>query len=210
MNAIIKKNLGVFLLTGLIVLLYAGCSKEELTPGTANLDVSLKSSGTLEKSTAVYQEVNLDIQQVYYHASSGSAAGSGWFELETNAGIIDLLEDSIEKDTLLAFDSVLEAQIISQIRLVLGEQNTVKKDGQIYTLVIPSGQTSGIKVQVHAELEAGKSYLVQLDVNVEESILETGNGTFKFKPVIGGTVIEQEEAGKGIHQTASSPETGEE
>ena len=192
MNSIFKKNLGVFMLIGLIALLGSGCSKDDVAPATASLNVFLKSSGSIVKSTAVFQEVNLDIQQVFYHASMGSSGSGGWFEMETNAGVIDLLKDSMEKDTLLAFDPVMQAQTISQIRLVLGDQNSVKKDGQTYALQTPSGQTSGIKVQVHAQLEPGNSYKVRLDLNVDESILQTGNGTFKLKPVIESTVIMEE------------------
>ena len=206
MNAIIKKTPRIFLLAGLIVMLFASCSKEELTPGAAELNVSLKSSLAPEKSINTYQEVNLDIQQVYYHASSDSGATSGWFELETNAGIIDLLEDSMGKDTLLAFDSLVQTQTISQIRLVLGEQNTVKVDNQIHNRQTPSGQTSGIKVQVHAQLEAGKSYRIQLDFDVDRSILKTGNGKYKLKPVISATVIEEEESGHVHDLSVSSPE----
>ncbi len=208
MNAIFKKCLGVPFVFSLTLLLFSGCSKEEATPGTASLDVFFKSSFGPEKSTAGIQEVNLDIQQVFYHASMGSSGSGGWFEMETNAGVIDLLKDSMEKDTLLAFDPVMHAQTISQIRLVLGDQNTVKVDGETHDLQTPSGQTSGIKVQVHALLEAGKNYRIQLDFDVYRSVLQTGNGKYKLIPVINATVIEEEGPGHVQDLSVSSPETG--
>lgn len=192
MKTFLKKNLGSFFLFSFIILLSTGCNKEnDDNAGSANFNVFLKSTLSAEKSTAAYEQVNIDIQKVYVHTSTDSAETTGWFELETNSGVIDLLKDSQEKDTLLAFDSVMHVQTISQIRLVLGNANSVVKDGQSHDLETPSGQTSGIKVQVHADLEAKKSYKVRLDFNVYESILETGNGKFKMKPVIEATVIEE-------------------
>jgi len=192
MKTYLKNTLGSFFLFSFIILLSTGCNKDnDDNAGNANFNVFLKSTLSKEKASAVYQEVNIDIQKVYVHTSTDSAATTGWFELETTSGVIDLLKDSAEKDTLLAFDSVMQVQTISQIRLVLGNVNSVVKDGQSHDLETPSGQTSGIKVQVHAELEAKKSYKVRLDFDVYESILETGNGKFKMKPVIDATVIEE-------------------
>jgi hypothetical protein len=184
-----------FLLTPIVLfsflfVLSSSCNKaDDDTMGTANLSVHLKTSERFKASS--YQAINLDIQQVYYHNSTDSAATTGWFALETHSGIYDLLKDSQALDTLLAFDSSLQVQTISQIRLVLGDGNSVKKEGQVYPLKTPSGQSSGIKMQVHAELEAGKNYKMYIDINVDKSILETGNGTIKMKPVINTTIIEQ-------------------
>jgi hypothetical protein len=192
MSAKVKRSLGYAMLIAFVFVTLTACNKDEdSSTGTANLNVFLKSTISQEKSIMAYEQVNLDIQDVYYHASTDSAETSGWQHLETNTGIIDLLKDTAEKDTLLAFDSVLQVQTISQIRLVLGSQNSVVKDGESYNLETPSGQTSGIKVQVHAELEAEKSYKILLDFDVYESVLETGNGKFKLKPVIEATVEEQ-------------------
>ena len=192
MKTYIKNTLGSFFLISFIILLSTGCNKDnDDNTGNANFNVFLKSTLSKEKASAAFEEVNIDIQKVYVHTSTDSAATTGWFELETTSGVIDLLKDSAEKDTLLAFDSVMQVQTISQIRLVLGNANSVVKDGQSHDLETPSGQTSGIKVQVHAELEAKKSYKVRLDFDVYESILETGNGKFKMKPVIEATVIEE-------------------
>ena len=177
------------ILFSFLLVFSSSCNKaDDDNVGTANLSVHLKSSEHFKASS--YQAVNLDIQQVYYHNSTDSGATSGWFELETNSGIYDLLKDSQALDTLLAFDSSLKVQTISQIRIVLGEENSVLKGGQTYALETPSAQSSGIKVQVHAELMAGKDYKMYMNINMDKSILETGNGTVKLKPVIDATVIE--------------------
>jgi len=75
--------------------------------------------------------------------------------------------------------------------LVLGENNTIGVDGEIYDLETPRAQTSGLKIQIHAELEADQSYKILLDFDADNSIIETGNGKYKLKPVINASVIEE-------------------
>jgi len=182
----------VFALT-IPLIIFSACNKddddENTNPvtGTADFNVNLKS--TVAKST--YDSILIDIETVSIHTSSDSAENSGWFELETNGGIYDLLDYDSGNDTLIAFDSVLQTQTVSQIRLILGENNTIGVDGEIYDLETPSGQTSGLKIQVHAELEADKSYKILLDFDADNSIIETGNGKYKLKPVIDASVIEE-------------------
>lgn len=174
--------------------IFSACNKdneetenENPVVGTTDFNVSLKS--TVAKST--YDSILIDIQAISIHTSSDSAENSGWFELETNVGIYDLLDYDAGNDTLIAFDSVLQTQTVSQIRLILGENNTIGVDGEIYDLETPSAQTSGLKIQVHAELEADKSYKILLDFDADNSIIETGNGKYKLKPVIDTSVIEE-------------------
>ena len=175
------------------VFIFSGCNKdddnenENPSTGTADFNVSLKS--TTAKST--YDSILIDIQAISIHTSTDSAETSGWFELETNGGIYDLLDYTAGNDTLIAFDSVLQTQTVSQIRLILGENNTIVDDGETYDLETPSAQTSGLKIQVHAELQADMSYKVLLNFDADNSIIKTGNGKYKLKPVIEASVIEQ-------------------
>lgn len=155
--------------------------------GTADFNVSLES--TTSKST--YDAIYIDIQKVSIHTSSDSAEASGWFELEANQGIYDLLDYDAGNDTIIGFDSLLQVQTVSQIRLVLGENNTIVVEGDTFDLETPSAQTAGLKIQVHAELEPDVSYKVVLDFDADQSILETGNEKYKLKPTINTTIIEE-------------------
>ena len=179
------------LLLSVISIVFFGCKKdEEENPptGTADFNVSLENSSA--KQTATYESVFIDIQNVSIHTSSDTASNSGWFDLETNSGIYDLLDYASGNDTLIGFDSVLNVQTISQIRLLLGNNNTIVDGGETYDLETPSAQTSGLKIQVHAELKPNISYKVVLDFDSEKSIIKTGNNKYKLKPVINATLVE--------------------
>lgn len=189
----LSKFLTVIFITFLSsTIILSSCSdddKEDIQPvtGTAEFDVALKSSNSKNTYDAIY----LDIQKVSIHTSSDTAESSGWFELETNIGIYDLLDYESGNDTIIAFDSLLQVQTISQIRLILGDNNTIIDDGVTYDLETPSAQTSGLKLQVHAELEPDKSYKLLLNFDADNSINKTGNGKYKLKPVINTTIIEE-------------------
>ncbi len=187
----IKRNtltsIVIVALFSIFILAQSSCKKDDDdTTGTADFKVSLKSTSS---SRSTYDSINIDIQKISIHTSTDTASTSGWFELETNVGIYDLLDYSSGNDTILALDSLLEVQTISQIRLILGSNNTIVDDGVSYELETPSGQTSGIKVQIHTELQPNMTYKVVLDFDPDASINKTGNGTYKLKPVINATVV---------------------
>jgi len=175
-----------FLLFILFISFNTGCKKDD-NNGTADFKVSLKSSSSLRSS---YESVNIDIQRVSIHTSTDETQTSGWFDLDVNPGIYDLLDYEAGNDTIIAFDPLLQVQTVSQIRLILGSQNTVVESGETYDLETPSGQTSGIKIQVHAELQADVGYKVVLAFDPDKSIVKTGNGKYQLKPVIKATVIQ--------------------
>jgi hypothetical protein len=177
----------IFVLTA-FVLFQTSCNKDDDLPdGTADFSVSMESSTTVRSN---YEAVNIDIQNVSIHISADTNETSGWDDLETNTGIYDLLDFAAGNDTIIALDSVLQVQTVSQIRLLLGENNTVVENGVTYDLDTPSAQTSGLKIQVHAPLEPNKIYKVVLDFDADQSIIKTGNDKYKLKPVINATLVE--------------------
>lgn len=129
-----------------------------------------------------YQEVNIDVQDVQVHVSEGEQA-NGWQSLEINKGVYNLLELTNGLDTLLGTIEI-PAGKISQIRLILGENNSVKINDIETDLFTPSGQQSGLKINVNAVLTDGITYSILLDFDVARSIVRRGNGTYGLKPVI--------------------------
>ena len=172
------------------ILSQTGCKKDDGnndSQGTADFSVSLK---TTNSSRSTYESVNIDIQKVSIHTSTNEDETSGWFELETNTGVYDLLDYEAGNDTIIALDPVLQVQTVSQIRLILGDNNTVAENGETYDLDTPSAQTSGLKIQIHAPLQPNVSYKVVLDFDADQSIIKTGNDKYKLQPVIRANLVQ--------------------
>jgi len=143
-----------------------------------------------------YQQVNIDVQGVEIHADDGNQQ-NGWKSLDIKKGVYNLLELTNGLDTLLGTLEMPYGKI-SQLRLKLGENNTLKVNNQTVNLNVPSGQQSGLKLQVHQTLEEGITYKILLDFDVARSIVVTGNSSYKLKPVIRTITEAQNGAIKGV------------
>ena len=124
-----------------------------------------------------YQEVNIDVLSVRI------IINDSLIDLPTNKGIYNILDFTNGKDTLLV-EYDIPAGYLSQIRLVLGNENSILRDGLIHELKTPSAQQSGLKLNVHENIHPGMSYAYVLDFEAERSIIRTGNGKHLLKPVI--------------------------
>lgn len=100
-------------------------------------------------------------------------------------GLYNLLDLTNGKDTILA-DAEIPAGRISQIRLLLGDNNyIITKTGQKINLTTPSAQQSGLKVQIQQDVTGGILYRLVLDFDAAKSIVKAGNsGQYLLKPVL--------------------------
>lgn len=173
-----KKIGNIILILTAIILGFGSCSDDD---GNAKSKFNIR----LTDAPGDYAEVNIEIKNVQIHTSNGDDE-SGWKNLGIiNPGVYNLLDFVNGKDTLLASDE-LSAGKVSQIRLVLGENNSLKlKDGTVVNgLKVPSGQQSGIKLLVNAEIKEGVAYNLILDFDAGKSIVQKGNGNYSLKPTI--------------------------
>lgn len=166
------KLLEGFVFAGVVALLSA-CESDEKT---ARVEF------WLTDAPGDYQEVNVEVEGIEIH-SDETDNGNGWKKIKVDTRVINLLDLTNGKDTLLG-SIELPAGKISQIRLKLGNDNTLKVNGQWHDLTIPSGSQSGLKLQVHETFVEGITYKVLLDFDVARSIVLTGSNQYKLKPVL--------------------------
>jgi hypothetical protein len=156
----------------------AGSCNKSANGGTGHLQVMLTDG------PADYDAVNIDVQRVEVNVSSDTGASSGWQAVNVlRPGIYNLLKFSNGIDTLLA-SADLPAGNLSQMRLVLGDNNSVVINGQSYPMKTPSAQQSGLKFNIHSQLTAGIVYRLWIDFDANRSVVSTGNGGYLLKPVI--------------------------
>jgi hypothetical protein len=148
-----------------------------------------------------YEEVNVDIQGIEIHADGSTT--NGWKSLNVQKGVYNLLELSNGIDTLLTATE-LPAGRISQIRLILGDDNSIKIDGEEIALATPSAQQSGLKLNVHADLMEGVTYKILLDFVAARSIVQKGSSDYILKPVIRSITEATSGAIKGVVSPAES------
>ena len=112
---------------------------------------------------------------------------SSFVDLDTDfPGRYDLIQLTAGADTLIG-TSPLSVGELTEIRLILGDDNEVKCDGQFFPLNTPSAQQSGLKIKFDepVTLEEGREYTLTLDFDAGRSVVRAGNsGRFNLRPVI--------------------------
>ncbi|MNK67754.1 hypothetical protein D3C87_870980 [compost metagenome] len=171
----------IFLLASLSTLLLASCSSSDSNDGSQTSKVSVR----MTDAPGDYDQVNVEVLDVKIKSTSETGE-DGWVSIgNIKPGIYNLLDLTGGVNVLLA-DNEVPSGYLGQMRLILGDKNTVVKDGVTYPLKTPSAQQSGLKLKINQTLTAGATYDFLLDFDVEHSIVvEAGNsGNFNLHPVI--------------------------
>lgn len=166
-----KKIIFSFAFLGILTsFLFVACNKENET-------TRLKIRLTDNPFDA--EEVNVDIREVRVNFKDDE---NGWQTLDTEQGIYNLLGLQNGIDTLLA-EGDLPSSHVSEIRFVLGDDNTIKINGEVFPMTVPSGSESGLKLKINKSLHgAVDSILVDFDAAL--SVHQTGTGEYHLKPVL--------------------------
>jgi len=165
------------LLSTSLVVIFSSCSKSDDDANTATGKATVNVHMT--DGPADYDAIYLDVQSVEL-----TMEGTNPVVLTPiRPGLYDILRFRNGLDTLLMRAEV-PAGKVGQIRLVLGNNNSIVVDGQSYPLSTPSGQTSGVKLNLNQTFAANGAYDIWIDFDAAKSILQTGNGSYKLKPVV--------------------------
>ena len=171
---------------------FTSCSSDDSREESAGFSVKLVDA------PGDYQSVMVDVQGIEI-IIDGEAHEFAALE----PGVYDLLELTGGISAMLV-ETVVPAGKLSQIRLILGENNSVITagadgvEGEEILLNTPSAQESGLKLNVHQDLEPGLLYEFILDFNVDKSIVETNDGGLNLKPVISASLEAQSGAIAGV------------
>ena len=159
----------------LIALVFAtGCNKKNDTPSGGTTPLKIR----MMDAPGNFTQVNIDITSVVCKVNDGAD-----ITLNVIPGIYNLLTFVNGLDTMIASASV-PSGTLSQVRLILGPNNSVMVDGNLHPLETPSAMQSGLKLNVHNTLIPGVEYILLLDFDANQSIVLKGNGEYQLKPVI--------------------------
>lgn len=169
-----------FFIIALLALFFTACNDNDDSNQTARMMVRMTDA------PGDYDEVNIDVQDIMIKTSTDTGE-EGWESIVSDdfvPGVYNLLDLTGGVSLLLA-DNVVPAGELGQIRLVLGENNTLVKGDEVIDLSTPSAMQSGLKLMVNQTLQAGATYEFVLDFDVSKSIVTAGtSGSFNLKPVI--------------------------
>ena len=180
------------MLSGVAIL--SGCGGGDSTSSTGTLSVAMT-----DAPACGYDNVFVTVEKVRVHESTDAEEGDGgWHEIvvdPANKGI-DLL--TLTNGALLELgETVLPAGTYTQMRLVLASNavtpmaNTVvPTGGSEVELTTPSGQQTGLKMNLNVTVEPDKVARVVIDFDACKSVVKAGNsGQYLLKPVLSATTV---------------------
>lgn len=88
-----------------------------------------------DHQTPVFDSVFIDLQRLEVKLEDDSLPNGGWVNLSINSGVYNILRFRNGLDTLFATGTIPTARI-KKIRLTLGTQNSVMKNGQRFPLQV--------------------------------------------------------------------------
>ncbi|HQU74423.1 MAG: DUF4382 domain-containing protein [Calditrichaeota bacterium] len=169
-----KRFIIPFLLSLIFAGLMAGCNQQEEplggAPETATLNLLLTDApGDYDAILITFSQISANLD-------------SNWITFLDTPRTVDLLAWQNGR-TLLVGSEDIPAGRLHQVRLLVDSARVVV-DGVSYNLEVPSGAQTGLKLNVQSDIPADAIYELVLDFDAGRSVLRTGNGRYKLKPVI--------------------------
>lgn len=184
---------------GLLAFMAVSCGDDINFTGPENQNAHMKVN--LTDAPANYQQVNIDVQGLRVHftpSGNDTVSSEGkWIDLPVEPTQVNLLELTNGVDTLLS-SADLDPGTYRELRLILGDDNTVMVDSMMHNLKVPSGQQSGYKIKFQTDLEAGDDIDVTVDFDASRSVHKAGNsGKYILRPVLKAFVESGDEVTTG-------------
>ena len=192
-----KKNFIIILVLLILMVFASGCinilptlEEDSITPGKGKLEIYLTDSFEKYKAndSENYLEVNITISRIEAHIAGVDEEAEGewivlkeWAEGEEPQFDLITLQDVSE----LLVDGSFDAGKYTQLRLFISEVSVLVEGGASEEPVeIPSVYQTGIKLIHPFEIVDGEETVLTIDFDAEKSVVKTGNGEYKLKPVV--------------------------
>lgn len=176
MNNLTKLRL-VLLLS--IVTLFFNCSGDSVETMDPQQPINL--SVTLESSMANYDALNVEIADVLLKTKDNGSAPDCWISLNANnVGTVNLMDLTNGSDLLLVSDLPVKVGEIYEVKLVLGNNNSVVINGDTFKVSAPENHQTGLSVPSTHFLNGGNNYTIHLTVNTQDAIIENTVNDYKY------------------------------
>lgn len=191
-----KKYFVILFLLALAIFI-SGCigflttlGEDSIALGKGRLKIYLTDSSEKYKvnDPETYSAVYITISRIEAHIAGDDDGAEGYWDVLIEWMIdaeptFDLIE--LKDESILLSEEELAPEKYTQIRLFVIYASVDIESGESGVPVeIPSNLQTGLKLIHPFEIIAGETIELTIDFNAEKSIIKTGNGSYKLKPVI--------------------------
>ena len=202
-NQIWKWGISAVLISGA----FYACQKElsntsvPTTPTTTIGSNQQQVSIYLGDDPAFFDKVMIDLQKVEAYVDTCATSDDNgpdnddickaWINLNLSAGVYDLLKLRNGVDTLLA-NATIPKGSVKRLRLTLGTNNSLVKDGVTYPLKLYPGTSNVVVLKLKGEdwdNYSDRRRRIWLDFDLGRSIVVERNGEFYLRPLLRPFVV---------------------
>lgn len=166
----IVKTIGFCTIAILLAMVPNACKKENM-----NGSMTVR----MTDAPADFIQVNVDVIGLEINHEA-----NGWMNVPINVGIYNLLDLQNDVNVILANNVNLPVGKVNQMRLILGDNNSLVDSTTTYPLKVPSGSESGLKINIDQVITSNNNLQILLDFDANASIVNQGNGGYSLKPVL--------------------------
>ena len=165
-----------------LTLIFYACKKEQssgLTNGTSTKPAAIKVYLTDDQSL-VFDKVFIDLQKLEVKIEDdGVDSLGGWMTLAIHPGVYDILQFRNGLDTLFATGTLPAGKKLHKVRLTLGNNNSVVKDGQTFPLRVKDRNNEVVLNldETSVEFTAPDQLHFWLDFDAGRSIRQSNSGS---------------------------------
>ncbi|MBL7745386.1 MAG: DUF4382 domain-containing protein [Chitinophagaceae bacterium] len=163
------------------ILLMYSCQKDAGVASATSANVNKPHAVTIyltDHQTPIFDSVFIDLQKLEVKLEDDTLPNGGWVNLNIHAGIYNILRYRNGLDTLFATGTLPNARV-RKVRLTLGTQNSVMKNGQSFPLRIHDNDREVIANLDNSNFEivAPDQVLFWIDFDASRSIQVDNSGS---------------------------------
>lgn len=168
-------------LTGSLIILLLGCSVNNVN------DISDQSiiSVSLKAKSGELNEVFIEVKDVQLKLASNLSAPGNWVSLNTtNQGVYNFYDLQENSKLLLVENVSLKSDYLQELKLVLGDENSIIINSQFFDFNISENGLLEAKNSIGLQLLPGKIYDIIIEFDIDESVIFNQQDGFNLEPKI--------------------------
>jgi len=172
------KTYKIVILSIFSLIFLSSCSKEDVTETSQNSLVNVKLKGTQSQLS----KMNIEVLDVQFRVLEDETAPNAWVSLNTiNTGVHDLTNLTQDEVIPLVDFEEVPSGFVYDIKIVLGDENTVTQNGVDRVLEISPEFYNASNV-IGKYLESNKLYEFTVEFEIDKSVLFSSDGSANLKP----------------------------
>ena len=165
----------------ILMIAVTGCSETELLEETESARLQVKISATDSNYDAIF----LDFKEIHLKMVDDERDPNCWWKVNSIAGVHDLSDLTSGSYALLADGVSAPSGMVYDIKIVLGENNVLVKEGQRYDLFTNVIQLENLQMRTLQHFDENTSYVFFVEFDATRSIVQGPiNEQFILHPVV--------------------------